>query len=195
MTLSPLELMGAALTLDAAAFRALLASDTSGLRVGLLVVYVAGLSSSLGQSVALFATRASPRRFAATLALQALLFVGAFLVWALTLWWLAAVAFSAPRPLSDVIAVVGLAYAPQLFGFFTLAPYLGSPLQALLSIWTLLATLIATAAVFDLAIGPAIAVSAGGWLGSQLLLRACGQLLVRIGARVRECYATPRQAP
>jgi hypothetical protein len=188
MTPQPLDLVGAALSLDANGFRALLGEGTSGLRLGLLVVYLAGLSSAMGQSVALFATRVSPRRFAATLAVQALLFVGAFLVWAVSVWWLAAVAFGAPRPLANVIAAVGLAYAPQLLSFFTLAPYLGTPLQTLLSIWTLLATLVAAVVVFDLALGAAVAVSGVGWLGSQLLLRTFGQLVVRIGARVRASF-------
>jgi len=190
MTPTPLELIAAALRLDAHGFRALIESEASGLRVGLLVVYLAGLSSSLAQSVALFSTRVSPRRFAATLGVQALLFVGAFLVWALSLWWLAEVAFGAPRPLASVIAVVGLAYAPQLLSLLTLAPYLGTPLQTLLSIWTLLATLVAAAAVFDLSIGAAVAVSGGGWLGSQLLLRGFGALLVRLGARVRKRFGS-----
>ena len=186
---TPLDLVRGALALDPEAFRALLAPAVADPRLGLVVVYLAGLSLALGQSVVLFAERVSPRRFASTLAVQAGLFLAAFLVWALSVWWVARVGFDAARPLRDVVAVVGLAYAPQLFGVLVLAPYLGGPLQALLSVWTLLATLVAAAAVFGLTLVQAIACTAGGWLLSQLLQRTVGRPVVRAGRRVRAWVA------
>ena len=186
---TPLDLLRGALALDPEAFRALLAPAVADPRLGLVVVYLAGLSLALGQSVVLFAERVSPRRFASTLAVQAGLFLAAFMVWALSVWWVARVGFDAARPLRDVVAVVGLAYAPQLFGVLVLAPYLGGPLQAVLSVWTLLATLVATSAVFGLTLGQAVACTAGGWLLSQLLQRTLGRPVVRAGRRVRAWVA------
>jgi hypothetical protein len=186
---TPLELVRGALALDPEAFRALLAPAVADPRLGLVVVYLAGLSLALGQSVVLFAERLSPRRFASTLALQAALFLAAFLVWAVSVWWVARIGFDAARPLRDVVAVVGLAYAPQLFGVLVLAPYLGGPLQAALSVWTLLATLVAASAVFGLTLAQAIACTAGGWLLSQLLQRTLGRPVVRAGRRVRAWVA------
>ncbi len=186
---TPLDLVRGALALDPEAFRALLAPAAADPRLGLAVVYLAGLSLALGQSVVLFAERVSPRRFLSTLAVQAALFLAAFMVWALSVWWVARVGFDAARPLRDVVAVVGLAYAPQLFGVLVLAPYLGGPLQALLSVWTLLATLVAAAAVFGLTPLQAVACSAGGWLLSQLLQRTVGRPVVRAGRRVRAWVA------
>jgi len=186
---SPLDLIQGALALDPEAFQALLGPDAAHQRLGLAVVYLAGLSMALGQSVALFAERVSPRRFASTLAVQAGLFLAAFLVWALSVWWVARVGFDAARPLRDVVAVVGLAYAPQLFGVLVLVPYFGGPLQAALSVWTLLATLVAASAVFGLTLGQAVACAAGGWLLSQLLQRTLGRPVVRVGRRVRAWVA------
>ena len=186
---TPLDLLRGALALDPEAFRALLAPAVADPRLGLVVVYLAGLSLALGQSVVLFAERVSPRRFASTLAVQAGLFLAAFMVWALSVWWVARVGFDAARPLRDVVAVVGLAYAPQLFGVLVLAPYLGGPLQAVLSVWTLLATLVAASAVFGLTLGQAVACTAGGWLLSQLLQRTLGRPVVRAGRRVRAWVA------
>jgi hypothetical protein len=186
---TPLDLVRGALALDPEAFRALLAPAVADPRLGLVVVYLAGLSLALGQSVVLFAERLSPRRFASTLALQAALFLAAFLVWAVSVWWVARIGFDAARPLRDVVAVVGLAYAPQLFGVLVLAPYLGGPLQAALSVWTLLATLVAASAVFGLTMAQAIACTAGGWLLSQLLQRTLGRPVVRAGRRVRAWVA------
>ncbi|MBW6456012.1 MAG: hypothetical protein K0A98_08990 [Trueperaceae bacterium] len=186
---TPLDLVRGALALDPEAFRALLAPAAADPRLGLAVVYLAGLSLALGQSVVLFAERVSPRRFVSTLAVQAALFLAAFMVWAVSVWWVARVGFDAARPLRDVVAVVGLAYAPQLFGVLVLAPYLGGPLQALLSVWTLLATLVAASAVFGLTLAQAVACTAGGWLLSQLLQRTLGRPVVRAGRRVRAWVA------
>ena len=184
-----LDLVRGALALDPEAFRALLAPAAADPGLGLAVVYLAGLSLALGQSVVLFAQRVSPRRFLSTLAVQAALFLAAFLVWAVSVWWVARIGFDAARPLGEVIAVVGLAYAPQLFGALVLTPYLGGPLQALLSVWTLLATLVAAAAVFGLTPTQAIACTTGGWLLSQLLQRTVGRPVVRAGRRVRAWVA------
>jgi len=192
---TPLDLVLGALALDPEAFQALLGPGAAHQRLGLAVVYLAGLSMAVGQSVALFAARVSPRRFAATLAVQAGLFLAAFLVWALSVWWVARVGFDAARPLRDVVAVVGLAYAPQLFGVLVLAPYLGGPLQAALSVWTLLATLVAASAVFGLTLGQAITCAAGGWLLSQLLQRTLGRPVVRVGRRVRAWVAGIESTP
>ena len=185
---TPLELVWGALRLDPAAFRSLLVA-APGAGVGLTVVYLAGLSLAVGQSVVLFAERVSPRRFAATLGVQAVLFLASFVGWALAVWWVARVGFDAARPLRDVVAVVGLAHAPQLLGFLILTPYLGGPLQSLLSAWTLLATVVAAAAVFDLGAAQALACSASGWLVAQLLQRTLGAPLVRAGQRVRAWVA------
>jgi hypothetical protein len=185
---APLELVWGALRLDPAAFRGLLVTAPSA-GVGLTVVYLAGLSLAVGQSVVLFAERVSPRRFAATLVVQAVLFLASFVAYALAVWWVARVGFDAARPLRDVVAVVGLAHAPQLLGFLILTPYLGGPLHSLLSAWTLLATVVAAAAVFDLGAAQALACSAGGWLVAQLLQRTLGVPLVRAGQRVRAWVA------
>ncbi len=192
---TPLDLILGALALDPEAFQALLGPGAARQRLGLGVVYLAGLSMALGQSVVLFAERVSPRRFASTLAVQAGLFLAAFLVWALSVWWVARVGFDAARPLRDVIAVVGLAYAPQLFGVLVLAPYLGGPLQAALSVWTLLATQVAASAVFGLTLGQAVVCAAGGWLLSQLLQRTLGRPVVRVGRRVRAWVAGIESGP
>jgi len=186
---TPVELVWGALRLDPEAFRLLLAASAPRAGLGLTVAYLAGLSMALGQSVALFAARVSARRFVATLAVQGLLFLASFAVWALSLWWVARLGFDAARPLRDVVGVVGLAYAPQLFGFLVLTPYLGVPLQSVLSVWTLLATLVAASAVFGLGLREALACSAVGWLLARLLQHTLGAPVVRSGRWVRAWVA------
>lgn len=176
-----LELIGGALTLDANAFVALLGGHT---RVGPAIVYLAGVSIALGQSVALFAARIPPRRFAFALMIQAASFLGGFLLWATSTHLVATALLGARRPLADAIDVVGLAHAPQLFGVLVLAPYLGGPLWTVLSIWTLLATVIATSAAYALSVPQAIACGGGGWLLTVLVRSTLGRPLTRLGRRL-----------
>ncbi|MBI3957273.1 MAG: hypothetical protein HY328_00590, partial [Chloroflexi bacterium] len=79
------ELIRRALALDPAAYR-LLAGDGRGLAVALLVVFLAGLSEGVGQSIVLFINRITPRRFVLSLLLSAATHAVGYLFWAATIW-------------------------------------------------------------------------------------------------------------
>ncbi|MBA2667922.1 MAG: hypothetical protein H0U69_12915 [Trueperaceae bacterium] len=183
------RLIADALALRADAFLDTLELGRPGLRLGLMVVFLAGLSTAIGQSVTLFAHRVSPRRFAASLLVQALLFVVGFLAWVAATWVVGGTIFDRPRPVVLAFATVGLAHAPQLFGFFVLTPYFGTPIGTVLSVWTLLASVLATAAVFDLTLVEAATCAGLGWLASQLLQRTIGRPIIWIGRAVRRSVA------
>ena len=184
-----LEAIVATWSLDPAAFRAVDGTVAPGLRLGVTVALAAGLSLAVGQSVALFTLGVRPSRFVASLALQATLFAAGFLVWTTSTWALAALAFDAPRPWVAAVAATGLAHAPQVFGAFVLVPYLGTGIGALLSVWTLLATLVATATLFDLSTPQALLASAGGWLLVQVAQRTVGRPLARATDRLQRLVA------
>jgi hypothetical protein len=179
------DLVLGALALDRGAFEALLEAGTQRPPVGGWVVFGAGLSIAIGQSVALFAVRVSPRRFGASLLVQALLFTASFLVWASSTWWVGRLGFGAVAPWRDVVVAIGLAHAPQLLGALVLAPYFGTPLAALLSAWTLASATVATSVALGLDLRQAALCAAGGWLLSQLLQRTVGRPVVRLGRRIR----------
>ena len=186
--MGPVELVGGALGLDRSAFVALLGTD-GALRFALWIVFLAGLSSALGQSIVLFASRVAPRRFAASLVLSALIFVGVFVFWTGSIWLVGRGLYGAERELTEILAAVGLAYAPQLFGFFVLVPYLGSGISVLLSTWNLLAVVVAVQAALALGIGPALVCSAAGWLLLQLAQRTIGGPLARLTRWIRRVVA------
>lgn len=183
-----LDLVRQALALDPQAFAAAEGGPYS-LRLALTVVFLAGLSSALGQSVVLFAARVKPRRFAASLLLQAAIFVAVYLFWTLSIWGVARVVFHELRPFRDIAMAVGLAYAPQLFGFFVLTPYLGSFFGVVLSVWNLLAITIAAHVVFDLGLWQALACSALGWVLLQLAQRTVGWPVGWLARRARHWVA------
>lgn len=195
MEATALDLVPGALRLQAEAFQTLLAQPRFGLRGALLVVFLAGLSSAIGQSVVLFANRVSPRRFAASLLLQAVLFVLTFLLWAATVWAVASGLMSRTPPFAAAAAAIGLAYAPQLLSFLALAPFLGGPFSVVLSVWTLLSTLLATSVAFDLSRGETLVVAFAGWLASEVLRRTVGRPVVSIGRRIRHAVAGTELRP
>jgi hypothetical protein len=177
------------LALRPEAFRSALELGPAGVRLGLLVVFLAGLSTAVGQSVILFAHRVSPRRFAASLLVQAVLFVLGFTTWVVATWVVAGTVFGRPAPVAIALTAIGLAYAPQLFAFFVLTPYFGTPIGTVLSVWTLLATVLATATVFGFGPFEAAACAGLGWLLSQLLQRTVGRPVILIGRLVRRAVA------
>jgi hypothetical protein len=186
-----LELLTGALRLDPTAF-ASLTTHPNALRIALWVVFLAGLSSAAGQSVVLFAARVSPRRFVASLLLSAGLFVGVFLFWTASIWLIARYGYGADEPFATGLRTVGLAYAPQLFGFFVLVPYFGSGIGVGLSIWNLLAIVIATEVAFGIDLMPALVSSAAGWVLLQLAQRTIGWPLTRLARWVRTRVAGAR---
>lgn len=186
--MGPADLIVGALLLDGRAFATLLEQE-GALRLALWVVFLAGLSSAAGQSVILFASRVPPRRFLASLFLSALLFVGVFVFWTLSIWAVATFGYGAERPYAMALRAVGLAYAPQLLAFLVLAPYFGPGIGALLSIWNLLAIVVATEVAFGINLGPAILCSAAGWILLQVAQRTIGWPIARLARWARTAVA------
>ena len=189
--MGPPDLLFGALRLDATAFQVLIQRQ-DGLQIALWVVFLAGLSSGVGQSVVLFASRVPPRRFIASLILSASLFVGVFAFWTLSIWIVAHYGYGSDQPYRTALRAAGLAYAPQLFGFFVLAPYFGSGIGALLSIWNLLAIVVATRVAFTIDLVPAVVCSAAGWILLQLAQRTIGWPLGRVARWARSAVAGTR---
>jgi hypothetical protein len=178
------ELIAGALRLDPDAFTALAALPTAA-RVGLAILGVAGVSQALGQSIALFANQVRPRRFVLASAVSAALFVVSVVVWAATLDLAASLLEGVRAPLDDVVAVVGLGHAPRLFGLFTLVPYFGAGIGALLAIWTFLATAVGARAVFGLDLTSALLVLGATWLTIEATSRTIGRPVTAATRRLR----------
>ena len=170
------ELIRRALALEPAVYR-LLAENGQGLGIALLVVALAGLSEGVGQSIVLFLNRITPRRFLLSLLLSAATHAVGYLFWAATIW-LGMRLFGRGEAFVVVARAVGLAYAPQLFGFFILTPYLGSLFSLIISVWTLLATVVAIHAGLELTLWQAVACSGVGWLLVQIARRTLGRPLL-----------------
>jgi hypothetical protein len=172
------ETIQQALALDPRIFAQITRAE-QGLLIAISVVALAGLSEALAQSLVLFINRISPQRFGLAILLSAGTHIVGYLFWTATIWLVGVYLFNRETTYTIVGRAVGLAYAPQLLGFFVLTPYLGSLFALIISVWSLLATVIAVQVGLNLTIWQAVACSGVGWLLVQIWRRTLGRPLLR----------------
>jgi hypothetical protein len=160
--------------------------SSQGLWMALVVVALAGLSQALGQSLVLFINQVRPRRFILAMIASVIGYMGGYGLWIISVGLVGVYGFGAEVSWMAVAAAVGLAYAPQLLAFFELTPFLGSPFAVLLSLWTLLAIVVAVRAGFDLETWQAVATSGLGWLLLQAWRRTLGAPVYALGHWIEE---------
>lgn len=163
-------LISGVLRLDPDVYRAALNTPNGGI-LALLTLFLAGISDTIGHSVVLFANRVPRRRFIFSVVIEALILVAGVFFWAATIWFTAEVVFGAHQPYGRVLTAVALSYAPLLFGFLILLPYLGSFVFILSRIWVLLAVLVGVAVTYSFGTWATIICSVLGWLLLTLLAR------------------------
>lgn len=182
------SLLRGALRLEPDAFASVLARP-DGLRIAVTLLVLAGLSHVLGQSVALFANRVRPWRFALSLLLGAALFAASVVAWGVALYLAGRFGFGRTASLGEVVRVVGLAHAPRLLGVLVLTPYFGSAMGAGLTVWTLLALTVGARAAFGVELVEALWLLGAAWLVSEVLGRTIGWPVTVLVARIRRWVA------
>jgi len=168
------SLIVAALTLNVNALTTLLSQSNAGL-LALGVAVLAGISKLAGDSVALFVNRVTPRRFVVSLLGGGVTFALELALWAISIWFVAAVVFRADEAIKVAWLVVAVASAPWVFGLFVFAPYFGELIRWALRIWSWLIVLVLLRDVFDLTFVAAFVTATVGWLA----LRALGLVFAR----------------
>ncbi len=156
-------LIQGALTLDPAAFQAL-QNAPDNRNIALFILLLAGLSLELGQSVVLFLNKVRPRRFILSLLVGGILFIVSALIWAGSIWLVAGVVFDVYEPFPTVFRTVSLGYAPVVFGFLVLLPFLGEPIARVLYVWTLLAIMTGIIVTFQFTFWQALVCAILGWV-------------------------------
>lgn len=154
-------------------------------RLAVIVVVLAGLSESVGESVVLFVNRVKPKHFVRSLFISAFIFAFTYFFLAASIWAVARLFFVPDASFRQIATVVALAQAPRLFGFLVFLPYFGLATSVLLWIWGLLATTVGVVELLALTAWQAAAVVA---LGSLLLLtlqRTIGRPLLALARIAR----------
>ena len=182
------SLVAGVLLLDSATFSRINNLPLS-LIASILIVLLAGLSQTLGQSVMLFINRVRPVRFILSLAIAAVLFVFNYNFWVFSTWLVTKWFFNVDVSLLSVIKTLGFSYAPLLLGFLMIIPYFGMPILVVLSIWTLIAIASGLGAISNLSIWEAFECCLGGWLVLQLSQRVFGKAIAQITNKIIDWVA------
>jgi hypothetical protein len=101
-------------------------------------------------------------------------------LWTLTIWSVGSWLTQTQQPWRTVAIVVGLAYAPQIFAFFELTPYLGNLIWGILSLWSMLAIVVALGYGLGMESWQALLVSSLGWILMQTLRRTVGRPILHL---------------
>ncbi|WP_035992402.1 CAAX amino protease [Leptolyngbya sp. KIOST-1] len=176
------RVLGGILSLDPEAFLALRQFPSDRVdALALAVVFVAGLSQAVAQSIILFANRVKPWRFVLSLVLAGLLFVAGYLFWALSIWLASRWFLEQSIPWQTVADSLAFSYLPLVFSFLGAMPYLGVPVLRLLSVWNLLAVVVGFAVLANLSVTQAVGHVGLGWIVLQVLQQTVGQPIVNLG--------------
>lgn len=163
------EVAGGVMRLDPAVFTTVINTPGGGW-VALAIAFVAGISDMIGQSVVLFANRVSPRRFWVSLVLSALLLIFSIFFYAFSIWLFVKFVFFLQGQFTIILIIVALSYAPLIFSFAALLPYLGNFVYQAVRIWSLLALVVGVKAVAGSLFWQAILACLLGWLFIQFIV-------------------------
>ena len=157
-----------------------------GIWLALAVVALAGISASVGQSLVLFINRVRPSRFVPAVLISLISYLAGYLLWTASIYAVGKYGFGKPVTWAPVAAVVGLAYAPQVLAFFELTPFFGNPFGILLSLWTMVAIVIAVQTALGLTLWQAVLAAGLGWLLLQAVRRTVGIPIYGVGRWLRK---------
>ncbi|MBD2082274.1 YIP1 family protein [Leptolyngbya sp. FACHB-17] len=138
----------AALTLNAQLYET--AQNTSKThRLAFTIVLLAALSRALGSAAILLLTRTTPFTFILVLLLNVLSVIASYYIWTFTIWKIGRWLKSDAPSYRALLSPIGFAYSPQILNFLTLIPLLGSAIEIILAVWTLMAVIVAVRQALD----------------------------------------------
>jgi hypothetical protein len=139
-------------------------------RTALSIVLLAAFSHMLGSAVILLINQATLLGFILALIIDGLSVIGGYYFWTFTLWkvgqWLKPI----DPTYQELLIPIGFAYAPQVLNFLTLIPLVGRPIELVLSLWSLLAVIVAGRQGLDISTRRAALISVIGWLPLQVVI-------------------------
>ncbi len=185
------ETIRMALRLDSSIYT-LVQGSRAGLALALLVVLLAAISEATGQSVVLLLNRVRPFRFALSVIIAVVSNIIGFLLWSVVIWLAVWMAFGVEEPFINALAIVGLAYAPQLFAFFEVTPYFGNFFGLVLTLWTMAAVVVAVHFGMGMSIWQAAITGIVSWAAIQLFRRSLGRPIYALGGWVERRAAGSR---
>ncbi|WP_460202860.1 hypothetical protein [Scytonema sp. NUACC21] len=174
------ELVFGAIALNPETFR-LIQSLPQNSTAAVYIVLIAGFSQAVGQGIVLFINRVKPLRFFLSLLIASVLFTFTVVFWGLSTWLVTLILFKTNTSYGVLWSTLGFAYAPLVFSFLVALPYLGVPIQILLSIWTLLVFVTGWRVSLNLNVWEAVWCGVLGWIAFQIAQRTIGRPIAMLG--------------
>lgn len=165
-------------------------SETPG-AIGVMVgvVFVAGCSQLLGQSVVLLVNRVHPFRFLISLLLNGLLFVAGFWLTTLVIYLVGIALLPGQPTFGDVLRVVALSYGPLSLSFLVLIPYAGPLIGRVLILYSAFVAARIVAYAFETSLLRALGALSLGYLALLLLQHTLGHPFTALTSWVRDMIA------
>ncbi len=178
------RLVGGAMRLDPAAYRAVFGLTNDPTRMVLWIVLIAGLARMIGQSVVLFANRVQPKRFVLSLMWGAVKFLLDVMVVVTIIWAIANLIGTRSWNYAQVARGIALAAAPYWLSFLILIPYLGMIVERFLKVYIFMALVVSIQAVFGIAFWNALWAGALALALSAVVDLIFGRLLAPLDRRM-----------
>ncbi len=154
-------------------------------RLALTIVILAALSHVLGSAVILLINRAKLPILVLALLIDGISVVAGYYFWTFTILKIGQWLKPIDPTYGDLLSPIGFAYAPQVLNFLTLIPFLGRPIELVLSVWSLLAVIVAVRQGLDISTLRAASICLIGWPLIQVAIgfvQVFEQVLVKSGA-------------
>lgn len=195
------ELAMAAIGFSPSAFRQA-ATSADAQSAALIIAFLAGMSEMLGQSVILVVNRVALYRFVASIALTGAAYALTVLTWSIAVLAVAPLTRLGAIGLGDFAAITGvlaLAFAPRLFGIFSIAPYFGVAISNVLEVWAMALAIFGLHVGLDLPMGAAVFCGGVGFIVSYVFRTTISRFFAKPIGRLRQAVAgstldkSPRQ--
>ena len=96
-----------------------------------------------------------------------------WLAWSLLAYWLGTTIFKGPETSAtygELMRTIGFSNSPRVLSFFLFIPFIGSLIAFVVSVWALVAGVIAVRQALDFSTGRAIGTCVVGWIIYQLIV-------------------------
>lgn len=171
--------LASALSLDAN-FYENAPNDSITNRVALTIVVLAAISHAIGSWVVFIINWTAISILPLALLIDALSIVFGYYFWTLTIWQIGRWLRKNPPSFRELLIPIGFAYAPQVLNFLTLIPLLGEPIGLFLSVWSLLAVIVAVRQGLDINTNWASVICLLGWPLIQIAINFLQQSWSRV---------------
>jgi len=147
-------------------------ADTTANGQALLAVLIASVASGIGVAIAELLLEERAIWFLWGLLIGLVTGIVGWFAWSLLAYWLGITIFKGPETSAtygELLRTIGFSNSPRVLSFLFFVPYLGGLIAFIVSVWALIAGVIAVKQALDLSTWRAIGTCVMGWIIYTLL--------------------------